>query len=291
MIFTYDLTNAMQMNGDQPIYGRACRALACGTTLLRPVKFLYYAQLIGYQAGNAVEEVADDGIPIVFDDEARYHFGLAGGDPAKILLMCQQYAAVVQRIRAKAPSCPISVYGMLPDDAGLLAAMGSKLVAARKLLTDQMDFIFYDLSDASTPPAGFDTLLSNLDKLRAEFPALPVMVKICPGGKMTDTEFARRLTAAVHAPNVAQICVWPEGGADWPDLAPNYATIAKQMARDYPGGAALTSRQSLASVSDDVVAGRLTDSLNEVSRRQTAIGNNAAYWAGKVQAASAMLKK
>lgn len=293
MIFSYDLTVASMMNGGQPVYGRAARALANDTTLLRPVKFLYYAQL------QPREETADDGLPIIFDDEERYHAGLANGDPAKLLLMFTAYAGVIKRIKAMAPSCPISVYGILPDAYSAMAEFGPAWIPARQLLSDLMDFVTVDLGSGSNPAAAFDTMLASLASLRTDFRGLPVLVKISPEF-CSDDELARRLKAAANSPHVDQVCIWTECDATWdapsPTLTGQYAQIAKQAARDFPAKraaaaapAAIAADPSL--LSDTAVVQRLNDTIVELNQRQAQLGVIATFWKNAESAASALMKK
>jgi hypothetical protein len=248
MILTYDLTNVNQMNGGQLVYGRAGRALAQACRLIRPVKFLYYSQLF------PLEETADDGIPIIFDDEVRYHAGEAGGDPAKLAALMLEYAGVVKRIKTLAPSCPISVYGISPNEWAKDSYTVDQWVTACKPLFDLMDFAFADLSDGTTAPAQFDALLAGVSTMRTQFRTLPIMVKINPM-HCTDAEFKRRLLAAVNSPNVDQVCIWVEGAATWPDsnvdmklfpgepsLTLGYWDVASAVARQFPGGREIKPR-------------------------------------------------
>jgi hypothetical protein len=298
VIFTFDQTMTLMMNGDQPVYGRAARALGQKCRLLQPVKFLYYTHLF------PLEETADDGLPIIFDDEVRYHAGLAGGDPVKLNALMLEYAGVVKRVKALAPSCPVTVYGISPTAVAKDSYTQVQWDTACKPLYDLMDFAFADLSDGSTPPAGFDTYLAGLPALRTQFPSLPIMVKICPE-YCTDAEFERRLLAAVSSPFVDQICVWFQGDATWPDvnvkladfprgptLTLNYPDITAKIARAHPGGRQIfKSRGSLSTMTDGAVVQQLNDTCNEINKRQAQLGVLATFWKNAESAAADLMKK
>jgi hypothetical protein len=299
MIITYDLTSVNQMNGGQPVYGRGTRAVAQACRLFRPVKFLYYTQLF------PLEEVADDGLPIVFDDEVRYHAGKAGGDPAELNALMLAYAGVVARVKALAPSCPVSVYGISPNEWAKGPFTIDQWTTACKPLFDLQDFAFADLSDGTTPPAQFDALLAGLSSLRTQFPGMPIMVKINPQN-CTDNEFRRRLVAAGTSPNVDQICVWMEGSASWidsnldaklfpaePTLTLNYWDIARDLARQHPGGRSIVKPQTspTSSLTDKALVQQMNDAIGEVNRRQAALGVLATFWKNTESAAAALIKK